>query len=180
MEVGIPGLEKGGFVKSPFKGSWHGEYNKSIKTFIYQFTRLTGKNYLEKINVFIGHGDKWIQIYLNIFELLPQLKSISQLEKQEGTKFGIPPNSLTKMRLRVDDYKGPPIFYMLFLPEHKIGCYFTKWGYEVEISRLKNLIKSDMENIDGFVKRWHELHKPIITDHEGNLISKTGEYRRAL
>lgn len=76
------------------------------------------------------------------------------------------------MRLRSDDYKGPPIFYMLFLPEYKIGSYYTKVGYEAELAKLKKLIKSDMENIADFVKRWHELHKTNITDWEGNILSK--------
>ena len=58
---------------------------------------------------------------------------------------------------------------MLFLPEYKIGRYCTKSGYEAEISKLKKLIESDMENIDGFVKRWYEIHTPIITDWEGNI-----------
>lgn len=77
------------------------------------------------------------------------------------------------MRLRSDDYKGPPIFYMIFLPEHKIGSYYTKSGYEAELVKLKKLIKSDMENIDDFVMRWHELHKPNLTDWEENIIRKT-------
>ena len=59
---------------------------------------------------------------------------------------------------------------MFVLPEHKIGSYYSKSRFEREINRLKKLIKSDMENIDDFVTRWHELHKPHITDWEGNLI----------
>lgn len=171
-EVGIPTLAKNGFVKSPYKGSWQGEYDKSNQGFVYEFSRLANNNELERIDVYIMNGEKWIQIHLNIFKLSPDLKSINELNNYENTKFGIPPNSITKMRLRNDDYKGPPLFYMLFLPEHKIGSFYTKSGYEAELAKLKKLIKSDMENIDDFVKRWHELHKPNVTDWEGNIISK--------
>ena len=75
------------------------------------------------------------------------------------------------MLLRSDDYKGPPIFYMIFLPEHKIGNYYTKAGYETKLKKLKILIQSDMKNINKFIKRWYELHKPNITDYEGNIIN---------
>lgn len=169
-EVGIPSLEKNGFVPAPFKTSWNGQFDKSIKGNIYEFSRIKNKKYLEIIDVYIMNGERWVQIYLNIFELSPELESITELSKYEGSKFGIPPNSTTKMRLRSDDYKGPPLFYMLFLPEHKIRNFYTKVGYDSEINKLKKLIKSDMENIDDFVKKWHELHKPNVTDWQGNKV----------
>lgn len=173
-EVGISSLQNNGFIRAPFKTSWNGEYNKSTQGYNYQFARIDRTNFLEIIDVYILKGEPWIQIYLNIFEISPVIKSATHLINNEGLSFGIPPNSITKMRLRsVGDYKGPPIFYMMFLPEHKIGSYYTKSGYEAELTKLKKLIKSDMENIDDFVKRWHELHKPNITDWEGNIISKT-------
>ncbi len=170
--VGIPSLLKNGFELDPFNTSWHGQYDKNIKGCIYQFSRLREQKYLERIEVFILNGEKWIQIYLNIFELQPKLGNLLQLNQFEGIKFGIAPNSSTKMRLRSDDYKGPPLFYMLFLPEYKIGKFNTKKGFEIQIEKLKNLIKTDMEDIDSFVERWHELHKPNITDWEGNITSK--------
>lgn len=172
-EVGIPALEKNNFVRSIFSTSWNGEYDRSIRGYSYEFYRLIGNKYLERVDVSIMSGEKWIQIYLNIFELRPEPESLTELYKKEGTKFGMIANSITKMRLRSDDYKGPPLFYMMFLPEHKIGSYYTKSGYEAELTKLKKLIKSDMENIDDFVKRWHDLHKPNVTDWEGNIISKT-------
>ena len=171
-KVGIPALENNGFLRSVFKTSWDGQYNKSIKGYSYQVVRLQANGILEIIDVYILSGEPWIQIYLNIFELEPKLESVSELSKYEGLGFGIPPNSITKMRLRNDDYRGPPLFYMLFLPEHKIRSYYTKSGYEAEINNLKTLIKSDMESIDNFVKRWHKLHKPNITDWEGKIITK--------
>jgi hypothetical protein len=172
-EVGIPALEKNGFETATFKTSWNGEYNKSTQGYSYQISRIKENKFLETIDVYILKGEPWIQIYLNVFELTPKIETVSILKNCEGLSFGNIQNSLTKMRLRSDDYKGPPLFYMLFLPEHKVGSYYTKSGYEAEINKLKKLIKSDMENIDDFVKRWHELHKPNITDWEGNIISRT-------
>lgn len=169
-EVGIPGLRKNAFETAPFKTSWSGEYNKSIQGYSYQFARIKEKRLLETMDVYILKGEPWIQIYLNVFELSPAIETVSFLKNNEGLSFGIPPNSSTRMRLRNDDFKGPPLFFMLFLPEHKIGSYYSKSGYETEIKKLKKLIKSDMENIDDFVKRWYELHKPNITDWEGNII----------
>ena len=72
------------------------------------------------------------------------------------------------MLLRSDDYKGPPIFYMIFLPEHKIGSYYTKSGYETKLKKLKILIQSDMKNINEFIKRWHELHSPNTVNLDNN------------
>jgi hypothetical protein len=172
-EVGITALNRNGFETRTFKTSWNGEYNNSIQGYSYQISRVRENRILETINAYILKGEPWIQIYLNIFELTPEIDSVSVLKNHEGLSFGNMQNSLTQMRLRsVDDYKGPPLFYMLFLPKHKVGSYYSKSGYEAEITKLKNLIKSDMENIDDFVKRWHELHKPNLTDWEGNIITK--------
>ena len=167
-ESGVPALEKNGFSKSPFRETWFGEYDRNISGYSYELCRITNLRYLEIITAYIVKGDKFIQISMNIFELYPKVNSISNLDGYDGTNFHLPPNSISKMRLRSDDYKGPPLFYMLFLPEHKIGKYRTKWGYEKEVTKLKELILEDMANINLFVNRWHELHKPIITDWEGN------------
>jgi hypothetical protein len=172
-EVGISALEKSGFIKSTFKAVWFGEYYNAIEGYIYEFSRLSKNSNLECIKVFIVKGDKYVKFSLNIFELFPELSSLTELKVVDNSvNFGIPPNSIKDMRLRSDDYKGPPLFYMMFLSEHKIGSYYTKSGYEAELAKLKKLIKSDMENIDSFVKRWHELHKPNLTDWEGNIITK--------
>ena len=72
------------------------------------------------------------------------------------------------MLLRSDDYKGPPIFYMIFLPEHKIGNYYTKSGYKTKLKKLKILIQSDMKNINKFIKRWYELNSPNIINLGNN------------
>lgn len=168
-EVGVPSLLKNGFMKSPFSGIWFGEYDNNVKGYSYELCRLTN-NLLGIIDFSVLKGEPWIKIHLNIFELEVSPNQVNDLNGKDGINFHLPPNSLTKMRLRSDDYKGPPLFYMLFLPEYKIGSYYCKSGYNAEIKKLKRLIKADMENIDDFVKRWHELYKPNLTDWEGNII----------
>lgn len=85
-EVGIPTLKKDGFMPAPFKTSWRGQYDKSIHGYIYEFSRLRSKKYLERIDVYIMKGERWIQIFLNIFQLSPELDSIAELNKYEGLK----------------------------------------------------------------------------------------------
>ena len=104
-------------------------------------------------------GDRWIKIHLNIFEVNEKLNSVDDLKDCDGINFHLPPNHITKMRLRSDDYKGPPLFYMIFLPEYKLGKINSQSNFQKEVSKLRELVKKDMANIDSFVKRWHELHK---------------------
>jgi hypothetical protein len=170
-EVGIPALENKGFLRRPFKTSWFGEYYGGIKGYNYEFARISNKSEIEIIDACVMKGEYWIQIKLNVFELFPKIEEIVQLKNYEGLSFGMPYNSIKEMRLRVDDYKGPPIIHT-FSPEHKIGSYYTENGYKKELEKLKSLIKKDMKNIDKFVKRWHELHKPNLVDWEGNIIEK--------
>ena len=171
-EVGIPALLENGFEFSPFKTSWHGQYDQSSRGYTYDFCRLSPNKFLEQISVDVINGERWIQIYLNIFELFPNVNSLSLLQENEGLEFGVPNKISTRMRLRSDDYKGPPIFYMLFLPEHKLGNYYTQKGYEKEVRKLKKLIQTHMQNINDFVKKWHEKFVPLKTDWEGNKIAK--------
>lgn len=171
-DFGIIALKNKGFVESPFKGDWHGEYDKSNQSYTYQFCRINDNVYLEMLYVSIYKQDNKINFYLYINEIIPKISSINDLAGYEGLPFAMTVKNKGKyMRLRCDDYIGPPLFYMLFMPDYKIGSYITKSGYEAEITKLKKLIKSDMENIDDFVRRWHELHKPNITDWEGNIIN---------
>ena len=76
------------------------------------------------------------------------------------------------MRLRSDDYKGIPLFYMLFCEEHKIGSFYTKSGYQKRLQELSTLIAKDMNNIDSFIKRWKEMYPPNITNWEGESIER--------
>jgi len=171
-DYGIPELEKNGFVRSPFKTSWYGEYDSNIRGYSYELCKLTDQNHLLDITVDIMRESKYIKIDLNIFELHEKINSISDLKECDGIHFHLPPNDSTRMQLRSDDYKGPPLFYMLFLPEYKIGKYTTQGSFEKQLNKLRELVKKDMTNIDSFVKRWHELHKPNITDKEGNIVKK--------
>ena len=171
-DYGIPELEKNGFVRSPFKTSWYGEYDSNIRGYSYELCKLTDQNHLLDITVDIMRESKYIKIDLNIFELHEKINSISDLKECDGIHFHLPPNDSTRMQLRSDDYKGPPLFYMLFLPEYKIGKYTTQGSFEKQLNKLRDLVIKDMANIDSFVKRWHELHKPNITDKEGNIVKK--------
>ncbi|MTD67722.1 hypothetical protein [Flavobacterium sp. LC2016-13] len=171
-DYGIPELEKNGYVKSPFKTSWFGQYDSNIRGYSYELCKLTNQNQLHFINASMLKGEKRIKISLNIFELNEKLNSLDDLKDCDGINFKLPPNDLTIMELRYDDYKGPPVFHILFLPWHKLGNIKSKSSFEKEVRKLRDLVKKDMDNIDSFEKRWHELHKPNITDKEGNVIKK--------
>ncbi|WP_323489492.1 hypothetical protein [Flavobacterium sp. PL02] len=171
-DYGIPELEKNGYVKSPFRTSWFGQYDSNIRGYSYELSKLADQNHLHIITADMVKGDKWIKIYLNIFELNKKLNSVDELKDCDGINFKLPPNDSTTMQLRSDDYKGPPLFYMLFLSEHKLGKINSQSNFEKEVIKLKDLVKKDMTNIDSFVHRWYELHVPYITDKEGNVVKK--------
>ncbi|QGK73061.1 hypothetical protein [Flavobacterium sp. SLB02] len=171
-EYGIPELEKNGYIRSPFKTSWFGEYDSNIHGYSYELCKVTNENHLHIITLTVFRGEKRIKIDLNIFELNEKINSISDLKECDGINFKMPPNDSTTMQLRSDDYKGPPLFYMLFLPEYKIGTYKTQSSFEKQLNKLRDLVKKDMANIDFFVKRWREIHKPNVTDKEGNVVKK--------
>jgi hypothetical protein len=168
IEVGIPPLIKKGFEKSPFSTAWYGKDN--LGNYNYELCRLNDNKYLEIINVFILKGDKWIQIFLNIFEINPSINSIEQLKGMDGLKFSIRPNSLTKMRLRADDHKGVPLFNMLFAPKYKLGFYYSKESLTKQTIELSQLIENDMNNINTFIDKWHNIHTPALTNWKGERI----------
>jgi hypothetical protein len=165
LETAIPLLIEKGFTKSPFSTAWFGRNN--LNDFDYELCRLTKNSQIEIFTIYVARGDKWIQFNLNIFELYPTPKSIDELNKINGLQFCLHPNSLTKMRLRSDDIKGPPIFSIRYMNGHKLNRFFTKEGLNQSINSLTNIIKCDIENFEMFVKRWHEQHKPLKTDWEG-------------
>ena len=166
LDKGIPTLKNKGFGKSPFSTAWFGKNN--LGDFTYEMCRISEYSVLQSVITHISKGDTWVKIFLNIFKLSPELKSLEQLQGIDGLQYHLPPNSLTKMRLRYDDYKGPPLFYLLFLPEHKLKTFNSQRGLEKRAEELGVLIEQDMMNIDSFISRWHELHKPNLTDWEGN------------
>ncbi|UOE48242.1 hypothetical protein MTO98_27930 [Mucilaginibacter sp. SMC90] len=162
IETAIPALQRNGFEKTPFTSSWFGRNN--LNGFSYALCRVSNHSRMEFIETHISRGDKWIQIFLNVFELQPSVASVQQLQGMDGFQFHLPPNSITRMRLRIDDFKGMPLFRT---KAHKLKRYCTKWGFNKRKAQLNKLIAADLNNIDHFVSRWHELHKPLITDWNG-------------
>jgi hypothetical protein len=56
--------------------------------------------------------------------------------------------------------------------EHKIKSFYSEIGFQKSVDDLEKLIETDLNNIDAFVKNWHKLHTPMVTDWEGNQIKK--------
>lgn len=167
LESGIPALKNNSFEKSPFSTAWFGKNN--LGDYTYELCRVSQGSRLEIIVTHISKGDNWIKIFLNIFELKPKLNSLEHLKGVDGLQYHLPPNSLTKMRLHIDDIKGIPLFnYHFMFGGHKIQSSNSESGVKRSIKKLSNLIEKDLTNIDSFVKRWHELHQPNVTDWEGN------------
>jgi hypothetical protein len=165
LTVGIPALKNKGFEELPFRTPWFGKNN--LGDYTYELCRLNERNELEMITAHITKGDSWIKIYLNIFKLVPELKKLDQLKGLPLIQFYLPPNKLTEMRLRIDDFEGMPLFRKV---EYKIKSYYTESGFQERVDELSKLIESDLNNIDYFIKRWHELHTPMVTDWEGKMI----------
>ncbi|MFD2247112.1 hypothetical protein [Pontibacter ruber] len=169
LEIGIPLLEKKGFKKTPFSTSWFGRDN--LHGYIYELCRLTPESELQVIEIQIVRGDKWIKFILNIFKLNPNPESLDQLIGVDGLQYKLPPNSITEMHLGIDDIKGPPLFdYNFMFRKHKIGSFYTKSGLDKRIKQLRKIIEKDLDNIEHFVERWHEMHEPLVTTWEGHLI----------
>jgi hypothetical protein len=170
IDNGIPALEKNGFKKSPFSTANYGKNN--LGDYTYELCRVSGGSHLETIVTDISKGDKWIKITLNVFNLNPEIKSIEELQGVDGLQYHLPPNSKTKMRLRMDDIKGIPLFnYHFMFGGHKLKSFNSERALNKEIEGLSNRIKKDLTDIDSFVKRWHELHQPNATDWSGNRVT---------
>lgn len=165
VEKGIPGLLKSGFRPSPYPVFEQGRNH--LKDFSYEYCRLTKSSQLETLSVYISRGDRWFKLDLNVFQLTPELTSHDQLKDREGLQFHLPPNSISRMRIRSDYYKGPHLLTVLFRKEYKVGSYYTKSGFHRRIESLGRLLEADMQNMDKFIKRWHELHKPLTVTWEG-------------
>ena len=165
LKNGIPALKKNRFEQSPFPEKLFGKNN--LGDYTYDLCRLSSGSHLETITTHISRGDSWIKIYLNVFELKPTLKTLDSLKGMDGMQFSLPPNTLTSMRLRVDDFEGMPLFNTV---EHKIKSFYTESGFQGSVDELTKLIEDDLDNIDSFLKRWYELHQPLITDWKGKKI----------
>ena len=169
LNYGLPALNKKGFVKSPFSTDWFGRNN--LKDFNYYFCRVNEHSQLERVEVYIARGEKWVKIFLNIFELQPRVHSIEQLDGLDSLRFVLIPNSVTQMQFGVDDTKGLYLFHIMFGEKLKIGSYYSKNGLDRRAEELGKLIEKDLLNIDYFIKRWHEMHKPLVTDWNGHAIT---------
>lgn len=167
LENGVPFLNENNFKKSPFSTAWYGKNN--LGDYTYEFCKLLKKSDLVIITTHISKGDKWIKIILNVFNIEPNPKSLKDLQNNDGLQFSLPPNSLTEMRLRVDDFEGMPL---LNFKNHKLKNYNTERGFNNRIKELSTLIKEDMINIDSFIDKWYKKHTPILVDWEGKSFSQ--------
>jgi hypothetical protein len=165
VNKGLSALKVNGFERSPYKGELFGKNN--LGDYTYSLCRLDSNSQLECIETHITKGDTWIKIFLNIFQLTPTVKTLEELKGLDGMQFFLPPNSKTRMRLRTDDFEGVPLFRTT---EHRLKAFYSESGFHKRIEELGELIESDLNNIDSFIKRWHDLHKPMVTDWEGKKI----------
>lgn len=165
LQTAIPTLLKSGFSKSPFSTSWNGRNN--LNDFEYELCRLTSNSQLEIIEIYIARGDMRIRFNINIFELQPYVDTIAELNGIDGLQYKLPPNSLTELKMRWDEIKGPPIFRLKYTNGHKLKRFYTKRGLDRNIERLTKTIETDLNNIDYFIKCWHNLHRPMTTDWIG-------------
>jgi len=166
-EHGIPALKSNDFVKSPFSTAWFGKNN--LGDYTYELCRILDGVSLEVVETHISKGDNSIKIFLNIFALDPKVNSIDELKGVDGLQYHLPPNSLTNMHLRIDDYKGIPLFRT---KEHRLKSFNSAAGLKKSAEDLGNLIASDLADINSFVKKWHELHRPLTTDWEGKGLAR--------
>ena len=165
----IPLLTKIGFVKSPFLGTCFGKYDSMLNS--YELCRLTDTSLLQMITIYIDRQDKWIKIYLNIFQLDSSVKSLYKLSSFYGTKFKVPPNSISQMRLNIDDFKGIPLLNFDFMfRNHKLNSSLTKWGFTRNLKRLKRILEADFKSFEKYIDRWNNLFKPVMTTVEGEII----------
>jgi hypothetical protein len=100
LDKGLAALKNNGFDQSPYTASWFGKNN--LGDYMYDLCRINKQSNLEIVSININRGDSWIQIFLNIFHLNPIVTSLQQLKGLDGMQFSLPPNSITRMRLRID------------------------------------------------------------------------------
>jgi len=153
LSKGLVELNELGFRESPFSTSWFGKNN--LNDYTYEVCRLASNDILEVIIVEISRGDDWIKIYLNIFKLSQTIDTINELNGLNGLILHLPPYSLSKMRLRIDDYKGIPLFRN---KDHKLKIWLTEIGYEKSKKLLGELIQNDMRSINTFIKNWYSIY----------------------
>ncbi|MBW0149034.1 hypothetical protein [Marinobacter arenosus] len=163
LENGLPALERQGFCKSPFSTSWFGKDDHG--GYSYELCRLTKDSELQIIEVNICLRDRWIQEHLNIFSLVPHCEAIENLSGVDGLQFHLPPNSQTKARL-----EPPRGLIFAGMPRHKVGRYLTRRGLSKRLSKLENLVETDLGDIQNYVKRWHSSNVIQTTQWNGHAV----------
>ena len=129
--------------------------------------------FLDFVSVRITQGDRYIKIFINAFEVTPQLGSLSSLKETEGLKYVILPNSEKEMRLDSDFIKGMPALSKEFWSGGlKVGRYFTEIGYNNQVEKLKEKVMSRVCDIDAYFEKWHGCHRPNLVKWDGELIER--------
>ena len=170
LKDALPILKAKRFVEEPFKTSNFGWCGFG---YIYDMCRLRKGKFLEFVSVRIPQGDKYVQIFIHVFEVTPQLDSLSSLKEKEGLKYFIPPNCEKEIRLDTGFIKGAPILSKGFwLGGLKLGHYFTKTDYDKQVEKLKEKVKSRLCNIDAYFEKWYECHRPNLVKWDGELIER--------
>ena len=170
LKDAIPLLKAKGFVEEPFKTSNYGWCGFG---YIYGMCRLRKGKFLEFVSVRIHQGDKYIKVFINVFEVTPLLPSLASLKEIEGLKYVIPPNSENEMRLDTDFIKGAPILSKEFwFGGLKLGHYFTKIGYDNQVENLKEAVKAKVSDIDAYFEKWYNCHHPNLVKWDGELVER--------
>lgn len=170
LKDALPILKKKGFIEEPFKTSNFGWCGFG---YIYDMCRLRKGRFLEFVSVNITQGDKYIQIFINAFEVTPKVDSLSSLKDTECIKYVIFPNCEKKMRLDSDFTKGVPALSKEFwVGGLKLGCYFTEVGYNKQVEKLKEKVKSKVNIIDAYFDKWYECQSPNLVKWDGELVER--------
>lgn len=170
LKDALPILKEKGFVEEPFKTSNFGWCGFG---YIYDMCRLRQGKFLDFVSVRITQGDRYIKIFINAFEVTPQLGSLSSLKETEGLQYVILPNSEKEMRLDSDFIKGMPALSKEFwFGGLKVGRYFTEIGYNNQVEKLKEKVMSRVCDIDAYFEKWHGCHRPNLVKWDGELIER--------
>lgn len=169
LKSGLPLLEESGYKKSPFSTANFGKDNSG--SYFFELCKLTEESRLHIVSVNINSGDKYIQIRLNAFQLDTDIKDLNQLKQVNGIQYCLPPNSLTNMRLHVDDFKGIPLFNFDFnFRNHQLTKFFTKSGLQKSVKKLSKRIEKDLKYFKKYEHRWFHLFTPLKTTVEGKIV----------
>ena len=108
--------------------------------------------------------------YLNIFDLFPIPKTLSELNKINGIAFRLAPNNRTQMRLDIELPKRNFIDFIFPKKEYRLKNFFTYSGLVKRQCELENVLKHDFKNIDLKIEMWYKAHKPMKTNWDGEAV----------